>query len=342
MVSKSIIALVVLIVAVANAASTAECTTFCTLYFGASTCSTVYDIYTDNAACIAECLGWADDSNCANGDITTPALCVGNTYGCRLYHLNVASSDTATLASVHCAHATPLSVDTSDFDAGTEGQCTTPTDATKNIVQNSMVDDFCNNLIQTCGTYVTADLAQCLAVYQYTPDNRDVTFYAFPDVAQFPVAATAAAGAPNNLSCRRYHVTAARSDAATHCPHAATGAENCGSDCDFFCGLVMGACTGANVQYGGSTSTCMTACAAMTAINYAAALPVTGDTLGCRVYHATVAAKTAALATTHCPHTSVASSSDTCGAATPPDDGAAMSVSANLALIALLAAFALL
>jgi hypothetical protein len=109
----------------------------------------------------------------------------------------------------------------------------------------------------------------------------------------------------NTMGCRLYHAGAAaggQANADTHCRHAGPGGDGlCGANCEGFCTLVLASCTGANQQYGGSMATCMTQCGAYatTPIYVANA---TGDTLACRLYHATAASSNPGL---HCPHTAM-------------------------------------
>ncbi len=117
----------------------------------------------------------------------------------------------------------------------------------------------------------------------------------------------------NTLGCRIYHAgIPAVGDPVLHCPHAGptggdkdvtdTTAGTCGEGCDAFCDIAIAACTGANVQYA-TKDACMTECKTFKA---SAATFNTTDTdkddFGCRMYHLTVAATDADLATMHCPH----------------------------------------
>ena len=126
----------------------------------------------------------------------------------------------------------------------------------------------------------------------------------------------------NTLGCRIYHGGApAVADAATHCAHAGptggdkdvsdTTAGTCGEGCAAFCDIAMAACTAANSQYA-TKDACMTECKTFKA---SAATFSTADTdkndFGCRMYHLTVAATDAGLATTHCPHIKAASTTCT-------------------------------
>lgn len=71
--------------------------------------------------------------------------------------------------------------------------------------------------------------------------------------------------------------------------------------CDSYCAFEVATCTGENAQYA-DVADCMAQC---TALAWAAGTvtDTTGNTIGCRVYHSTVAAMSATNATTHCVHT---------------------------------------
>jgi len=65
----------------------------------------------------------------------------------------------------------------------------------------------------------------------------------------------------NSLPCRKYHATAASTtgNPTLHCPHAGVlGGGQCGTECDGYCNLVVGSCTG------WTTSACLTFCGNLT------------------------------------------------------------------------------
>lgn len=115
--------------------------------------------------------------------------------------------------------------------------------------------------------------------------------------------------AGNTLGCRIYHVAEVEELGDEHCHHAGPSGddtEGCGTTCESFCTIVQATCTGANEQYA-DVGACMTACEGITDdVEYTSNV-TSGDSLACRLYHATVAASSAALAEEHCPHTAVAS-----------------------------------
>jgi hypothetical protein len=104
----------------------------------------------------------------------------------------------------------------------------------------------------------------------------------------------------NTLGCRIYHTGAAKMAPAMHCSHAGpAGDGQCGTICDGYCAVVTDACPMAYAD----DKACMTACMGfMTVGGYDAMSHAAGNTVECRLYHATVAATNAMTATTHCPH----------------------------------------
>lgn len=117
----------------------------------------------------------------------------------------------------------------------------------------------------------------------------------------------------NTLGCRLYHSGApAMTDATLHCPHAGPAGDKiggtgafCGDACASFCTLEIKACgvtgdAGGNGQYA-DMAACMTACNGFDK-THLYTITSSGDSLACRLYHATNAAITG-MATAHCPHT---------------------------------------
>jgi hypothetical protein len=146
--------------------------------------------------------------------------------------LNVAMTDAAS-AATHCPHASPLGPGTTDLTVATAltGPCTTAADTATNIVQNGLLDDFCNQLVTTCPTYLTTSVAQCLSTYRHIPGIQDTAAQADGVSRYFPLVGPTSGA---TLGCRRYHVTVARGDPTGHCTHAVTGDGACGSNCDAF------------------------------------------------------------------------------------------------------------
>jgi len=325
------------LVLAACVASGTQCDDFCTLY--TSTCWSINNIYNTMASCLHECQYWHADPACAGQGINATTCVSGNSFECRGYHLTVASSS-PTNAAIHCYHASPVG---DDVRHSVAGPCTDAANATTNWIQSGVANDLCNTLVKNCQGYGTInDYATCMSSMVWGIGSSDFTTlpvswaphytspgnnYGYTDNSTdypYPVAAPTGAGT-NSAFCKRYHADAAAGDAVTHCPHATAGAGVCGDNCDFFCNLAQGACTGSNQQWT-TKSDCMADCATFpagtTLLNQA-----TGNTYGCRLYHAGVASQSAAQAVVHCPHISKASVKNVCAASS------AAGLTANLFLV---------
>ncbi|HEX4354202.1 MAG TPA: hypothetical protein VHZ95_14835 [Polyangiales bacterium] len=76
-------------------------------------------------------------------------------------------------------------------------------------------------------------------------------------------------------------------------------------NCSTYCSLAVGMmCTG-TLQLYSDAAACQTGCAMIKAGGTAS--DAAGDTLGCRIYHLTLANSSAANSVTHCPHGAVVS-----------------------------------
>lgn len=99
----------------------------------------------------------------------------------------------------------------------------------------------------------------------------------------------------NTLGCRVYHVELALSDPGTHCVHAGpSGGATCGTTCQGFCAIATAECP---TQW--SANTCANQCS-MVATSPPYSSSATGNTIECRLLHATQAATDP---TTECPNT---------------------------------------
>jgi hypothetical protein len=143
-----------------------------------------------------------------------------------------------------------------------------------------------------CASYCTKITANCTgANNQYGSMATCVA-----SCAHFPVGAISDLSG-NTLGCRLYHAGAAAADPGTHCIHAGpSGGTVCGQPCDGFCSLVTAECA---TQYP-SAGTCATQCANYATTPLYSAAVTSGNSLSCRIYHATAASTDP---TTHCPHT---------------------------------------
>jgi hypothetical protein len=157
---------------------------------------------------------------------------------------------------------------------------------------------YCANIDANCtgANKQYAMVAQCMATCAFFEDGD------FDDTTG------------NTLGCRDYHAKAAEGDPGVHCIHAGpTGgtANQCGEICESFCTIALAACTGANEAYD-DMAACMTACEDFETEDAYDTGDTTGNTIECRVYHATVASTTPDV---HCPHITVASVAPHCVAA---------------------------
>jgi hypothetical protein len=180
---------------------------------------------------------------------------------------------------------------------------------------------------QDCATYCTEILANCTG-----------TNLQFADMAHCTAACgsfamgMAADKSGNTLGCRIYHAgEPAKMDPVTHCPHAGPGGDKtsvvappgtCGDACTSFCTLEIKACgvtgdAGGLGQYA-SQADCTAKCALFPNPTKLYSPMSVGDSLACRLYHATNAA-IAGNATVHCVHTGPAGgpSMATCMMGTP-------------------------
>lgn len=292
--------------ALASAQTASDCMTFCMDYN--ATCmgiAPMNDIYTDMTACQNECMAFPIDANCPLGDIADAAMCgAGDSWGCRRYHLNVAMSNVSALAATHCPHSTPLSSPTADITATGALTMTQCGMMVPNTTQNGLIADFCNQVMDACGNYLNGmSYNACFMFYSMVSGAMDTSNYADGANRKFPLAAITGSGMP----CRRYHIQVARDsgDHTTHCPHALMGADGCGTTCAFYCAM------GAQICPSEFNSNCESDCAKLPAI--ADFTSITNKDAVCRIYHLSVAAQSTANAMTHCPHTSIKSTPDTCG-----------------------------
>ncbi|MCC7072988.1 MAG: hypothetical protein IT383_16825 [Deltaproteobacteria bacterium] len=150
-------------------------------------------------------------------------------------------------------------------------------------------DVYCDAAMGNCtgGNALYGDRNACLASCGQIPSIGDVN-----------------SPSGDSIQCRLYHLGAAKGDPAVHCPHGGyTGANQCGTWCQVYCDLMDRNCPN---QFTGPAN-CDTACGAFgTNGNIDDA---TGDTVQCRIFHASVATGDADV---HCTHASVDSTADSC------------------------------
>ena len=224
--------------------------------------------YTSEDACVEYCATWA------TLPLGTGADTSGNTVGCRAYHAGVAGGGPAD-AAIHCAHAGPSG------------------------------GDVCGTL---CENYCHLEELNCSDVFSLFTSAEKCA----EACAAFPTGGNANDTSGNNVYCRIYHLGIAGSEGDTsaevHCPHGdIDGGGQCvvpepeKPTCDLYCATITANCTGDNTQYADEGS-CLTYCGTFAQIPLGAAADTSGNTVGCRAYHAGVAGGGADDAAVHCPH----------------------------------------
>jgi len=161
----------------------------------------------------------------------------------------------------------------------------------------------------TCEDYCDTMLGSCTATAdrQYPNPATDAAAAAVARTqclntcAAFPTTAD-----PNSFSCRLREAELVASDGAAHCDRAGpAGITTCGTPCAGYCNLMVAYC--ANEDEGASLTACLAACGTVPAnnpVDFVYPGPI-GNTLSCRIAHATNAARFAAGTTdriTHCDH----------------------------------------
>jgi hypothetical protein len=107
-------------------------------------------------------------------------------------------------------------------------------------------------------------------------------------------------------------VTGATSTDATAADTGAGNPDAAGAvSCEGYCDEVTKACTGANEQYKDKDA-CVSYCKTLGKPKTGTTGETSGNSVGCREYHASVASKDAASATLHCPHAGP-TGANTCG-----------------------------
>jgi hypothetical protein len=151
-----------------------SCENYCSIYL--SSCAD-FSEYANEADCLSNCMQWP---------VGTEADIEGDSLGCRLYHVTVASQ---TEPDMHCPHAGPAGA----------GICIA-------------------ELAPDCDTYCADFMANCTGDLYTYEDNDDCleqcgTWY--------PGTAKDTAG--HTVGCHTYHAGAAMAGPEEHCPHAGAG-----------------------------------------------------------------------------------------------------------------------
>ena len=249
--------------------ATPSCAEYCATV--TSSCTGANAQYTDEQACLDYCEIWA----------LLPAgqagATEGNSIGCRTYHAGVAAGGPDD-AATHCPHA------------GASG--------------GNVCGSWCTNYCFLSGTNCIGEDAI------FTSDDECLTECVNLDAGGPPGAVDG-----DSVQCRIYHLGVAGSDwpasAAVHCPHGALdggGVCEAPPTCEDYCAAVNAACTGENEQYG-SEAACLQYCQTSAQLPAGTSADTSGNTIGCRTYHAGVAMDDPA---THCVHAGP-SGGDVCG-----------------------------
>jgi hypothetical protein len=242
---------------------------------GDNVCGTWCQVYCDTI--LDACDGsYTGPANCQTAceqfdDGGAPGDLTGNTVQCRITHASVANNDD------HCQHA---GADSTDDTCGGGGGGNTP----------------------SCADYCAAITASCTgANLQYASEN-DCNTFCNDNPLNWGTGTTDDTGG-NTLGCRQYHVGAAANDPDNHCVHAGpTGGDACGGYCDVYCDAMDEYCAASYAN----DAACHTACTGFATngnVNDAA-----GDTVQCRIYHASAAKGDAS----HCDHADEDSAAGTC------------------------------
>jgi hypothetical protein len=151
-----------------------SCDSYCSIY--ATACADFAE-YANDADCLANCAQWP---------VGVQDETEGDSLGCRLYHVTVASQ---TEPDMHCPHSGPSG----------DGIC---------------VED----LAPDCDTYCADFEANCIGDLYTYEDTADCLEQCS---AWYPGTAKDTAG--HTIGCHTYHAGAAMADPEEHCPHAGAG-----------------------------------------------------------------------------------------------------------------------
>jgi len=224
---------------------------------------------------------YADMASCMKVCTAFPLGTVGdtshNTVACRTYHAGAASGN----ATLHCPHAS----------------------ATGGNACGTYCEAYCNLTLTACtaatgydtpmGSVALSNYAACSVICPAFTEGAILT-----DQSQ------------DTLACRMYHAKVAMNSPNPHCPHASPSGDGvCGSFCEAYCDVVTANCVGSLAQYA-SKSACLAYCQ-NNSLATGAWNDTSGDSSGCRIYHADAAA-VLAQQSTHCPHAGP-SGANTCG-----------------------------
>ncbi len=140
---------------------------------------------------------------------------------------------------------------------------------------------YCDTIMANCTSTMDPDSGLPVGNQQYTNMQNCLN-----SCKAMPVGASGDTSG-NTLGCRTTHANLAKSDPATHCPHAGPGGDGvCGSDCDGFCQIAMMYCTAANAAaVYSSLQDCQTKCAAFPDTTKFNIGVQDGNSVACLLYH---------------------------------------------------------
>jgi hypothetical protein len=222
-------------------------------------CAEEDDPSLEQLECESRCLALPD-----RGAFDVVADHDANNVQCRLVHLSSAALG-PTAAEDHCWH--------SSITPREGSPCRTPDDATPDC------KTYCEVVTRACTgeLAVYAHEAECLAACPLFEPGKG------------------ADRTEDTLGCRLYHSYASLEAPDNHCPHASpSGDGHCGADnCVAYCSLAQAACSAAFASGPGSIEACLASCDELPGSakdqGYAYATSESGDSVQCRIHHATLA-----------------------------------------------------
>jgi len=231
------------------------------------------------------CQTFCDALNTTNSTAYTD-----DTYDCHYYHAGVAGTSQAN-ANIHCVHAGPL------------GGATCGT----------LAEAYCDFVLQTC-TGANAQYVDVAPLGIKTICTNAASGFNVSAGGAIPLQWVGDGTQTSTaIECHQYHgLVSAQSSAlaAIHCPHAgAFGDGVCGSPVENFCNFVDNAC-GNYSSYASHAACVALASAFPPQTSFSLGAETSGNTLGCRAYHAVVAKS---VPNPHCYHTAPNGGDGTCG-----------------------------
>jgi hypothetical protein len=130
-------------------------------------------------------------------------------------------------------------------------------------------EEYCASILASCTTTLAQyrDQATCLASCALFPPGEP------------------GADSGDSLACRVTHAALAVDEPDPHCRHAGpSGGGVCGAPCDAYCDIVMGVC-----ELYGDDGACMDTCAGFPEVGMYSTRQSRGDSVECRIFHATLA-----------------------------------------------------